>query len=275
MKGNSVSIKGNLTRNAEIRGTSGDRACVAFGLAWNNNYLRADNTPLDQPHYFEVSCWMSAGQQDYFLPRLTKGTACSIIDGYLSYHTWTTKDGEKRSRVEIAVTDPFSSMTLLAPRKRRFERRAMGAEAGNTVDSVSGTDGNADAGNNTGADLVSYGDTEVAINNEAGSVADADAATASENDAQVPLAGNDNEAEEFAIDSQASVTPQAPAAEIACDPESVFDLEELSPEDIFGAVAVETPTDIAIEGNPEPVPDNKGGKNSKPESPSSKKRATA
>lgn len=257
MKGNSVSIKGNLTRNAEIRGTSGDRACVAFGLAWNNNYLRADNTPLDQPHYFEVSCWMSAGQQDYFLPRLTKGTACSIIDGYLSYHTWATKDGEKRSRVEIAVTDPFSSMTLLAPRKRRFERRVMGVEAGNAVDSVSGTDGNTDA------------------NDEAGSSAGANAVSTSENDAQAPLAGNDNRAEELAVDSETLPTPQAPAAEIACDTESVFDLEELSPEDIFGAVAVETPTDLAVEDSPEPVPDNKGGKNSKPESSSSKKRATA
>lgn len=125
MKGNSVSIKGNLTRNAEIRGISGDRSCVAFGLAWNNNRLQADNTLLDQPHYFEVSCWMSAAQQNYFMPLLTKGTTCSIVDGYLSYGTWITKDGEKRSRVEIAVTDPVSSMTLLAPRKHRPERTTM------------------------------------------------------------------------------------------------------------------------------------------------------
>lgn len=135
MKGNSVSIKGNLTRNAEIRGISGDRSCVTFGLAWNNNHLRADNTPIDQPHYFEVSCWMSAGQQNYFLPLLTKGTTCSIIDGYLSYGTWVTKDGEKRSRVEIAVTDPFSSMTLLAPRKHRSEHEVIAVE---TADSGAG-----------------------------------------------------------------------------------------------------------------------------------------
>lgn len=117
MKGNSVSIKGNLTRNAEIRGKSGDRACVAFGLAWNNNRLRPDNTLQDQVHYFDVSCWMSAGQQNYFMPQLTKGATCSIIDGYLSYDTWQTKEGEKRSKVEISVVDPVSSMVLIAPRK--------------------------------------------------------------------------------------------------------------------------------------------------------------
>lgn len=265
MKGNSVSIKGNLTRNAEIRGTSGDRACVAFGLAWNNNYLRADNTPLDQPHYFEVSCWMSPGQQDYFLPRLSKGTACSIIDGYLSYHTWATKDGEKRSRVEIAVTDPFSSMTLLAPRKQRFERRGVGADVANPV--------SGDVGADSGVGVRA--DDDVDANDDAAPDTHADIASANEDDGQVPLARDDSEAERLTTDSQALTTPETPTAKTASDVDPVFDIEELSPEDIFGAVAMETPTGSTSKSDPKPISDNKSTKNGKPESSSSKKRATA
>lgn len=250
MKGNSVSIKGNLTRNAEIRGISGDRSCVTFGLAWNNNHLRADNTPIDQPHYFEVSCWMSAGQQNYFLPLLTKGTTCSIIDGYLSYGTWVTKDGEKRSRVEIAVTDPFSSMTLLAPRKHRYERRVIEADLGN----LAGVDNPIDSDNNI------------------------DAKVDSTNHMQVPPSTDDGD--EHTADSQTFATSEVPisealAAEIAHDAKPPLDFDELSPEDIFGSVADKTPISDTQESDFEPVSDSKTNKSGKPKSPTSQKRATA
>ena len=68
---------------------------------------------------------MSPRQRKYFMPQLTKGATCSIIDGYLSYDTWQTKEGDKRSRVEISVVDPVSSMVLLAPRKPRTHQESL------------------------------------------------------------------------------------------------------------------------------------------------------
>ena len=61
MKGNSVSVKGNVTRDAEVRSTQGGRLVASWGIAWNSSRKTADGWE-DVPHYFDVECWMSDKQ---------------------------------------------------------------------------------------------------------------------------------------------------------------------------------------------------------------------
>ncbi|NGM18323.1 single-stranded DNA-binding protein [Eggerthellaceae bacterium zg-893] len=117
MRGNSVSIKGNLTRNAEWRDVNGGkRTCASFGLAWNARRPCGNGEYETIAHFFEVDCWMSDRQAKWLRGELVKGATCSIIDGSLAYDVWTAKDGGRRSRVGIVVADPIGGMHVSPPR---------------------------------------------------------------------------------------------------------------------------------------------------------------
>ena len=111
MRGNSVSIKGNCTRDMEVRRTqSGSNAC-SWGIAWNSRRKNHQTGEYeDVPHYFDVECWASDGQLK-FLEDVKKGARCAIVDGHLEYQEWQ-KDGQKRSKAVIRVDDPVSGLLV-------------------------------------------------------------------------------------------------------------------------------------------------------------------
>ena len=117
MRGNAVSIKGNVTRDAEARRTQSGNTSVSFGLAWSQSRKAQDGSGYeDVPHYFDVECWMTDGQLNAVLPQIVKGAGCAIVDGHVEYQHWLDGQGNKRSKVVLRVDDPISGLLLTAPR---------------------------------------------------------------------------------------------------------------------------------------------------------------
>lgn len=109
MKGNTVSIIGNITRDAEVRRSKSGVNVLRFGLAWNQSKPDGNGGYQDFAHYFNVVCYPTDKQLGIVQPRIVKGAKCAIVDGHLDYSQWE-KDGERRSAVQIVLDDPISGL---------------------------------------------------------------------------------------------------------------------------------------------------------------------
>ena len=118
MKGNTVSITGNATRDAEYRQTQTGRTVAEFGLAWNASRKTPQGGFEDVPHYFDVKMWLSEGQAGA-IPPIVKGMKVAVVDGHLAYESWQGQDGQKRSKVVVMVDDPIQGLVIGAPRQQR------------------------------------------------------------------------------------------------------------------------------------------------------------
>ena len=61
MSTNSVTLIGNLTRDPELRFTTGGRGVASFGLAVNRRYQQ-NGEWQEQTSFFNVVCWGDLGE---------------------------------------------------------------------------------------------------------------------------------------------------------------------------------------------------------------------
>ena len=95
---NTVVVKGNLTRDAELKYTGSGTALCKFSIA-NNRWQGKDRD--EYANFFEVILW---GRQGEALNQyLTKGKPV-IVQGELRQNRWE-QEGQKRSRVEIIANE--------------------------------------------------------------------------------------------------------------------------------------------------------------------------
>ena len=100
---NRVMISGNLTRDAEIRSTQSGMAILGFGVAVNDRRKNQQTGEWeDYPNF--VDCTMFGTRGEKLQPYLTKGTKVAI-EGKLRYSSWETKDGQRRSKLEVVVDE--------------------------------------------------------------------------------------------------------------------------------------------------------------------------
>jgi single-strand DNA-binding protein len=95
---NHVVLVGRLTRDAELKYTSGGQPVCKFSLAVNRRKKNGDQW-VDEVSYFDIVLW---GRQGEALNQyLVKGKQVGI-DGELRQDRWE-QDGQNRSRVEIVA----------------------------------------------------------------------------------------------------------------------------------------------------------------------------
>ena len=96
-------ISGNLTRDPELRATGGGTQILQFGVAVND---RARNQSTgeweDRPNF--IDCIMFGSRAESLSRFLSKGTKVAI-EGKLRYSAWESKDGQRRSKLEVVVDD--------------------------------------------------------------------------------------------------------------------------------------------------------------------------
>ena len=94
---NRVVLVGNLTKDPELRPTSGSSLCK---LRIAVNTRRKDETGqwVDKPNYFDVTVWGNQGES--CAQYLAKGRPVAV-DGRLDWREWDAQDGTKRQAVEI------------------------------------------------------------------------------------------------------------------------------------------------------------------------------
>lgn len=121
---NSVSLSGNLTRDMELRQTSGGMAVGSFGIAVNDR-RKNQRTGEWEDHANFVDCTMLGRRAEALAPYLLKGTKCAV-QGRLHYSSWEDRGtGQKRSRLDVTVDE----VEFLSSRDggRRDGGRNMGA----------------------------------------------------------------------------------------------------------------------------------------------------
>ncbi len=100
---NRVMISGNLTRDSESRQTQSGMNILSFGVAVNDRRKNpASGEWEDYPNF--VDCTMFGTRGEKLQSYLTKGTKVSI-EGKLRYSSWESKDGSRRSKLEVIVDE--------------------------------------------------------------------------------------------------------------------------------------------------------------------------
>ncbi len=99
---NSVSISGNLTRDAELKVTQGGTPVLSGSIAVNERTKDASGNWVDKPNYVD---WVLFGARaEKVAGFMTKGAKVALF-GSLSYSSWQDKQGNKRSKLEVIVRE--------------------------------------------------------------------------------------------------------------------------------------------------------------------------
>lgn len=123
---NSIHLVGNLTRDPELRYTTGGRGVATFGLACNRRYQR-NGEWQEEVSFFNVVCWGDMGENAS--ASLTKGSRC-IVTGRLQQRSWETDTGEKRSVVEVIADEIGPSLRWATAQIERTEREKSDGSSG-------------------------------------------------------------------------------------------------------------------------------------------------
>lgn len=99
---NRVNISGNLTRDPELRATTGGTQVLSFGMAVNDRRKNQQTGEWeDYPNF--VDCTMFGSRAEKVSRYLTKG--CKVaVEGRLRYSQWE-RDGQKRSKLQVIVEE--------------------------------------------------------------------------------------------------------------------------------------------------------------------------
>ena len=100
---NRVNISGNLTRDPELRTTTGGTQILGFGVAVNDRRQNKQTGEWeDVPNW--IDCLVFGARAEPLSRFLSKGAKVAI-EGKLRYSTWESKDGTKRSKLEVVVDE--------------------------------------------------------------------------------------------------------------------------------------------------------------------------
>ena len=100
---NRVNISGNLTRDPELRVTGSGTQILSFGVAVNDRRRNPQSGEWeDYPNY--VDCVVFGARAEPLSRFLSKGAKVAL-EGKLRYSSWESKDGGRRSKLEVVVDE--------------------------------------------------------------------------------------------------------------------------------------------------------------------------
>jgi len=118
MSDNNITLAGNLTRDPELRFIASGRAVVNFGLAVNRSYKKNDEW-VDETAFFDVNAWAELAENT--AASLSKGDRV-IVTGRLNQRSYETREGEKRTVVEVLADDIGASVKRATMEVTRIKR---------------------------------------------------------------------------------------------------------------------------------------------------------
>lgn len=92
---NSITIAGNITKDAEVRHTNSGEPVANFSIA--------DNQGKDKPAIF-WNCQLFGKRATSLEQYLVKGQAVAV-SGNISEREWTDKEGNKRKSVDVRINE--------------------------------------------------------------------------------------------------------------------------------------------------------------------------
>jgi single-strand DNA-binding protein len=130
---NSVTLVGNLVEDPELRFTASGVAMARVRLAVNRRYRDRNNEWQEETGFFGGTCWREVAEN--IAESLSKGDRV-FVTGRLEQRNWETKEGEKRSVVEVRIDEIGPSLrwaTATVTRTPRSEGGGGNYGGGNTT----------------------------------------------------------------------------------------------------------------------------------------------
>ncbi len=103
---NKIILAGNLTRDVEIKYTSGGTAIATVGIASNRKFKSQTGEQKEEVLFVDVTFF---GRQAEIVNQYLRKGSRILVDGRLKLDQWTAQDGSKRSKHSITA----ESMTML------------------------------------------------------------------------------------------------------------------------------------------------------------------
>ena len=92
---NSMILQGRLTKDVELRHTQSGTAVASFTVAWSETYK-------GQERKLFLPCVAWGNNGEFISKYFSKGDQI-VIEGQLNTRTWTDKDGNNRSVIELTA----------------------------------------------------------------------------------------------------------------------------------------------------------------------------
>lgn len=119
-----VTLVGNLTRDPELRFTTGGRGACSFGVAVNRRFQQ-NGEWTEQTSFYNITAWGDLGE--HIAECLRKGDRV-LIAGRLEQRSWEDKDaGQSRSTVEVIADEVGPSLRWATTTITRVERQTADA----------------------------------------------------------------------------------------------------------------------------------------------------
>ena len=115
---NTVTLIGNLTRDPELRYTTGGRGVASFGLAVNRRWQQ-NGEWQEAVSFFNIVAWGDLGENA--AASLNKGNRV-IVTGRLEQRSYETKEGEKRNVTEVIADELGPSLRWAQAQVERISR---------------------------------------------------------------------------------------------------------------------------------------------------------
>jgi single-strand DNA-binding protein len=119
MADNTITLVGNLTRDPELRFTTSGRGVASFGIAVGRRY-QVNGEWQEQTSYFNVTAWGQLGENA--AASLTKG-ARVVVTGRLEQREYTTREGDKRTAIEVVADEIGPSLRWATAQVERQSRQ--------------------------------------------------------------------------------------------------------------------------------------------------------
>ncbi|MDT8391185.1 MAG: single-stranded DNA-binding protein [Lentisphaeria bacterium] len=98
---NKVILMGNLTRDPDLRYTTGGTAICALGLAVNRRYTSRSGEQAEEVCFVDIDVF---GKQAESCKNYLQKGAPALIEGRLKFDTWDDRaTGEKRSKLHVVA----------------------------------------------------------------------------------------------------------------------------------------------------------------------------
>ena len=136
-----ITVVGNLTNDPELRFTPSGAAVASFTVASSSRYLdKATNEGKDaEPVYMRCSVWRQYAEN--VAESLQKGTRV-IVTGRLKQRSYETREGEKRTVMEMEVDDVGPALRYATAKVNKVQRGGggFGGDAGGSAPAAGGDD---------------------------------------------------------------------------------------------------------------------------------------
>jgi single-strand DNA-binding protein len=99
---NKVILVGNLTRDPELKQTTGGQSIVTFGIATNREWVTRSTEKKSLAEYHNIAAW---GRLAEICSRYLKKGKLVYVEGYLKTRSWDSPEGVRIFKTEVVATD--------------------------------------------------------------------------------------------------------------------------------------------------------------------------